>query len=189
MQHLAWIIPVAVILILILWTIAIYNGLIRGRNETKNSWSQIDVQLKRRYDLIPNLVETAKGYMSHERETLEAVVKARQMAVDASNTDDIGKQIAAENMLSSTLRSLFAVTENYPDLKANTNMLALQEELTSTENKISFARQHYNDTVMKYNNACEQFPGSVIAGMFAFKLAEFWEVEDPEERKSVKVQF
>lgn len=189
MEHLVWIIPLALLLITVLWAVSGYNGLVRARNETKNSWSQIDVQLKRRYDLIPNLVETAKGYMQHERETLEAVIKARQMAVDASKVDDIGKQIKAENMLTSSLRSLFAVSENYPDLKANQNMLSLQEELTSTENKISFARQHYNDTVMKYNNTCEQFPSSVLAGMFSFKLAEFWEVEDPEERKAVKVSF
>ena len=189
MGHLAWIIPLALVVLLVFWVIAAYNGLVRTRNETKNSWAQIDVQLKRRYDLIPNLVETAKGYMAHEKETLEAVIKARQMAVDASKMEDIGKQIAAENMLTGTLRSLFAVTENYPDLKANQNMMELQEELTSTENRISFARQHYNDTVMKYNNMCEQFPGSVVAGMFSFKLAEFWEVEDPEERQAVKVQF
>ena len=189
MGHLAWIIPLAIVVILVMWVISAYNGLVRARNETKNSWAQIDVQLKRRYDLIPNLVETAKGYMAHEKDTLEAVIKARQMAVDASKTDDIKQQIEAENMLTGTLRSLFAVTENYPDLKANQNMMELQEELTSTENRIAFSRQHYNDTVMKYNNTCEQFPGTVVAGMFNFKLAEFWEVEDPEERKAVKVQF
>jgi LemA protein len=187
--NLAWIIPLAVVVILILWAISIYNGLVSRRNETKNSWSQIDVQLKRRYDLIPNLVETAKGYMKHERETLEAVVKARQTCVDLRNAGNIGELVKAEGALSQTLRSLFAVAENYPDLKANQNMLQLQEELTSTENRIGFARQAYNDAVMRYNNACEQFPGSVIAGMGGFKQAEFFEVEAAEERKTVKVQF
>ena len=184
-----WIVLGVVALVLVFavfWVIGIYNRLISGRNDTKNSWSQIDVQLKRRYDLIPNLVETAKGYMKHERETLEAVIKARQVAIDAQGVE---AQAKAENMLTSTLRSLFAVTENYPDLKANENMLKVQEELTSTENRIGFARQHYNDSVMRYNNGCEQFPGSVVAGMFSFKLAEFFEVEDAEERKRVQVKF
>ncbi len=182
----AFYISLGVLVLLILITIGIYNGLVSGRNDTKNAWSQIDVQLKRRHDLIPNLVETAKGYLKHERETLEAVIRARQMAVDAKG---IGEQIKAENMLTGTLRSLFAVSENYPDLKANQNMMKLQEELTSTENRIGFARQAYNDSVMRYNNKCEQFPGSIIAGMFAFKLAEFFEVENPVERQAVKVQF
>ena len=181
-----WIVVGVVLLIAVFWVVSIYNGLVSGRNDTKNSWSQIDVQLKRRYDLIPNLVETAKGYLKHERETLEAVIKARQMAMDA---DGVAAQAQAENMLTSTLRSLFAVTENYPDLKGNENMLSVQEELTSTENRIGFARQHYNDAVMRYNNKCEQFPGTVFAGMFNFKLAEFFELEDAEERKAVKVQF
>lgn len=179
-------IALGVIVLLILIAIGIYNGLVRGRNETKNSWSQIDVQLKRRHDLIPNLVETAKGYMKHERETLEAVIKARQVAVDAKGVAEAAR---AENMLTGTLRSLFAVAEGYPDLKANQNMLQLQEELTSTENRIGFARQAYNDAVMRYNNRCEQFPGSLFAGAFGFKLAEYFEVEDPVERKAVKVQF
>ena len=186
MGHLAWIIPLVLIVVVLFVVIGIYNRLVAGRNETKNAWSQIDVQLKRRYDLIPNLVETAKGYMKHERETLEAVIKARQLAIDAGSVQE---QAKAENMLTSTLRSLFAVTENYPDLKANTNMLELQEELTSTENRIGFARQHYNDSAMKYNNQCEQFPATMFAGMFGFKLAEYFELEDPEERKVVKVQF
>jgi len=163
-----------------------YNALVRSRQQVKNAWAQIDVQLKRRYDLIPNLVETAKGYIRHERETLEAVVKARQMAIDASTVKD---QIAAENMLTSTLRSLFAVAEAYPDLKANQNMLQLQEELTSTEDKIGFARQFYNDQVMKYNTQRETFPTVLIAGAFGFGPEEFFEVEFAAERDVPKVQF
>src|SRR3990172_1624904 len=163
-----------------------YNALVRRKQQVKNAWAQIDVQLKRRYDLIPNLVETAKGYIKHERETLEAVVKARQTAIDASTIKD---QIAAENMLTSTLRSLFAVAEAYPDLKANQNMLALQEELTSTENKIGFARQFYNDQVMKYNTQRETFPTVLIAGWFHFEPAEFFEVEAPAERQAPQVKF
>jgi LemA protein len=146
----------------------------------KNAWSQISVQLKRRHDLIPNLVETAKGYMKHERETLENVVKARNMAMAAQG---VGEAAQAENMLSQTLKSLFALVENYPDLKANQNMMQLQEELTSTENRISFARQHYNDSVMTFNNGIQMFPRNIIAGMFNFKEEEFFEV--PEEEKEV----
>jgi LemA protein len=189
MEHLIWIIPVALVLVIVLWFVSTYNGLVARRNETKNSWSQIDVQLKRRYDLIPNLVETAKGYMKHERETLEAVIKARQTCVDLKNAGSIGELMKAEGALTQTLRSLFAVAENYPDLKANQNMLQVQEELTSTENKIGFARQAYNDAVMRLNNSIEQFPASIVAGMGGFKQAEFFEVEAPEERKVVKVQF
>jgi LemA protein len=188
-ENLVWIIPLAVILLVVMWWIGTYNGLVSRRNETKNSWSQIDVQLKRRYDLIPNLVETAKGYMKHERETLEAVVKARQTCVDLRSAGNVGELMKAEGTLAGSLRQLFAVAENYPDLKANQNMLQLQEELTSTENRIGFARQAYNDSVMRYNNACEQFPGSIIANMSGFKMAEFFEVEAQEERKAVKVQF
>jgi LemA protein len=187
--NLAWIIPLAIVVLAVMWWISAYNALVGRRNETKNSWSQIDVQLKRRYDLIPNLVETAKGYMKHERETLEAVTKARQTCVDLKNAGNIGELVKAEGALAGTLRQLFAVAENYPDLKANQNMLQVQEELTSTENRIGFARQAYNDAVMRYNNSCEQFPGSVIAGMGGFKRAEFFEVEATEERKAVKVQF
>jgi len=189
LDNLAWIIPVALVAIFVLWAIALYNGLVSRRNETKNSWSQIDVQLKRRYDLIPNLVETAKGYMKHEKETLEAVVKARQTCVDLQNAGSIGELAKSEGMLSGALRQLFAVAENYPDLKANQNMLQVQEELTSTENRIGFARQAYNDSVMRFNNAVEQFPSSIIAGMAGFKQAEFFEIDAPEERKAVKVQF
>ena len=181
-----WII-LGIIAVVIVFLIIIFNSLVRLRNAVKNAWSQIDVQLKRRHDLIPNLVETAKGYMKHERETLEAVTKARQQAVNIS--DSVADQARKENMLSQTLRSLFAVSENYPDLKANQNFLALQEELTSTENKISFARQFYNDSVMTFNNKIQMFPSNVIAGMFAFKEAEFFEVEDEAEREAPKVQF
>jgi len=179
------IILVAVAVVFILWTVGIYNSLIKLRNRVKNAWSQISVQLKRRHDLIPNLVETAKGYMKHERETLENVVKARNMAMGAQGA---GEAAQAENMLSQSLKSLFAVVENYPDLKANQNMMQIQEELTSTENRISFARQHYNDSVMTFNNGIQMFPRNIIAGMFNFKEEEFFEV--PEEEKEVpKVQF
>ncbi len=168
--------------------VGIYNALIRLRNRVKNSWAQIDVQLKRRYDLIPNLVETAKGYMKHEKEVLENVTKARQQAINVPDGAVID-QAKAENFLSQTLRSLFAVVENYPDLKANQNMLALHEELTSTENKISYARQHYNDTVLVLNNKVEMFPSNVIASMFSFKKGEFFELEDEAQREAPKVTF
>jgi LemA protein len=177
----------AVPILVIVWLIGIYNGLVRLRNAMKNAWSQIDVQLRRRYDLIPNLVETVKGYASHERETLEAVIAARQQAIDVS--EGVAEQAKAENMLSQTLRSLFAVAEAYPDLKANQNFLALQEELTSTENKISFARQHYNDSVMTFNNKTEMFPSNIVAGMFHFEPGEFFEVEETEVREAPKVSF
>lgn len=188
MNYLLWI-PIGVVVLVVLWWIASYNGLVSRRNETKNAWSQIDVQLKRRYDLIPNLVETAKGYMKHERETLEAVVRARQTCVDFKNAGNVGDLAKAEGALTQSLRGLFAVAESYPDLKANQNMLSLQEELKSTENRVGFARQAYNDAVMRLNNAIEQFPGSIVAGMGGFKQAEFFEVEAPEERKVVKVSF
>ena len=171
----------------ILFVIGAYNGLITLRNRVKNAWSQIDVQLKRRYDLIPNLVNTCKGYMKHERETLENVTKARTQAIEVKG--GAAAQAKAENMLSQTLRSLFAVSENYPQLKANENMLALQEELTTTENKISFARQHYNDQVMKFNTKQQVFPTNIIANTFGFNPDEFFEVEAPEERKAVNVDF
>jgi LemA protein len=173
--------------LIIFWLVGIYNGLVGLRNKVKNAWAQIDVQLKRRYELIPNLVETVKGYAGHERETLEAVVKARQQAINVS--DSIVDQAKAENMLSQTLRSLFAVAEAYPDLKANQNFLALQEELASTENKIAFSRQHYNDSVMTYNNKTEMFPSNVVAGMFKFEASEFFEVEEAEAREAPKVSF
>ena len=181
-----FLIVLAVIVILAFWIFSLYNSLVRARNAVKNSWSQIDVQLKRRHDLIPNLVETVKGYMRHERETLEAVTNARAAAINASGVAESGK---AEGMLSSALKSLFAVAEAYPDLKANQNFLALQEELTSTENKVSFARQAYNDATMMYNNRIEMVPTNIIASMFNFQKAEFFELEVPAEREAPKVSF
>ena len=189
MGHLIWIIPLSIFVLVLLVVWSTYNGLVARRNESKNAWSQIDVQLKRRYELIPNLVEGVKGYMKHERETLEGVIRARQTCVDLKNAGNIGELVKAEGVLSQSLRGMFAVAEGYPDLKANQNMLKLQEELTSTENRVGFARQAYNDAVMRLNNAIEQFPGSIIAGMGNFKQAEFFEVEAPEERKAVKVSF
>ncbi len=185
MSILILIILLIIIVIPVSWIVMIYNGLVRLRNRVKNAWSQIDVQLKRRYDLIPNLVETAKGYMKHERETLEKVVQARNMAMAAQG---VAESAAAENQLTQTLKSLFAVVENYPDLKANQNMLQLQEELTSTENRIAFARQHYNDSTMTFNNKIQMFPSNIIAGMFNFNVMEFFEAPE-EEREAVKVQF
>ena len=176
----------AVVAVVILALIAIYNGLVGARNRVANAFSQIDVQLKRRYDLIPNLVETVKGYAAHEKETLERVVQARQQAIAATG---VAKQAAAENMLTGALRQLFALSEAYPNLKANENFSQLQEELTSTENKISFARQYYNNTVENYNTRLQRFPTVVIAGMFGFTAAEFFEMENPAEREPVKVKF
>ncbi len=176
-----------VIVVVALWAMGMYNGLVGSRNEVKNSWGQIDVQLKRRHDLIPNLVETVKGYMAHERNTLEAVTKARQQAIQV--TGDVAERAKAENALSQTLRSLFAVAEAYPDLKANQNFLALQEELTSTENKISFARQYYNDAVLRLNNRIQMFPSNILANMFNFQMEKFFEVEAAEERQAPQVKF
>jgi LemA protein len=174
------------VVILIGWVIAIYNGLVRKRVQCENGWSQIDVQLKRRYDLIPNLVETVKGYAAHERDTLENVTKARQQAIDASSVKDQG---LAENMLSGALRQLFALSENYPQLKADQNFMQLQEELVSTENKIGFSRQHYNDTVSRLNTAVQSFPSNIVAGMFNFTQREFFEVEEPAAREAPQVSF
>lgn len=181
----------------ILWFFMIYNRLISLKNRIKNGYSQIDVQLKRRYDLIPNLVETAKGYLQHERETLEAVIKARQTAVSASQKasadpgDAQGMQqlMAAEASLGGALGRLFALQESYPDLKADSTMLQLQEELTSTENRISFSRQAYNDSVMEYNTAIEVFPNVLVASPFNFRPATFFELDTPEERVTPKVSF
>jgi len=178
---------VGVVVVIGLIVMGLYNGLVSRRNEAKNAWSQIDVQLKRRYDLIPNLVETVKGYMKHESTTLEAVIRARQQCVDLSRAGNIGELAKAEGLLSTSLRGLMAVSEGYPDLKANQNMLKLQEELASTENKISFARQAYNDAAMRLNNSIEQFPNSVLFS--SFKQVEYFEVESAEERKAVKVAF
>lgn len=188
----AWIGLIVFVVIIggiVMFLVGIYNALVRLRNAVKNSYSQIDVQLKRRHDLIPNLMETVKGYMKHEKETLEAVVKARQQAIDVSGLENIKDQAQIENMLSSTLKSLFALSESYPDLKANENFLKLQEELATTENKISFARQYYNDNVMAYNNKTEMFPSNILAGMFRFEPAEFFEVESKAERKAPEVKF
>jgi len=176
----------AVVVVVILALIVIYNGLVGARNRVANAFSQIDVQLKRRYDLIPNLVETVKGYAAHEKETLERVIQARQQAIDAKG---VAQQAQAENMLTGALRQLFALSESYPNLKANENFSQLQEELTSTENKISFARQYYNNTVENYNTRLQRFPTVMVAGMLGFTAAEFFELEDPAEREPVKVKF
>jgi LemA protein len=181
------IIIVVVLAAIALWLVGMYNSLVRAKNEVGNAWSQIDVQLNRRHDLIPNLVETVKGYMTHERETLEAVVRARQQAVQISGS--IEDKARVENALSQTLRSLFAVSENYPQLKANENFLALQEELTSTENKISFSRQYYNDSVLTLNNRIQMFPTNLFATAFNFKPGAFFEAETAEVRKPVAVKF
>ena len=180
------IIILVVIVILGIWIVGVYNGLVRLRNQVKNAWSQIDVQLKRRHDLIPNLVETAKGYMKHERETFEAITKARSKAVEAQGVAEQGK---AESQLNSALGQFMVVVENYPDLKANQNFLALQEELTTTENKVGFARQFYNDQVLQFNTRIESVPTNIIANMFGFKQAEFFEIEVASEREVPKVKF
>jgi LemA protein len=185
------------ILLLAIIAISMYNGLVTLRNRYKNAFAQIDVQLKRRCDLIPNLVEVAKGYIKHERETLEAVIKARNAAYSAGqqaaqspgDPQAMAALSGAEGQLAGALGRLFAVAEAYPDLKANQNMLALQEELSATENKISFARQAYNDAVMTYNTQREVFPSSIIAGMFNFQEAKLFEIEKPEEKEVPKVSF
>jgi LemA protein len=188
----------AVVVGLAVWAVSIYNGLVALRNRFKNGFAQIDVQLKRRYDLIPNLVETAKGYIKHERETLEAVIKARNVAVTAAqaasanpgNPAAMQQLGAAEGALTGVLGKLFALAEAYPDLKANQNMLALQEELTSTENKVAFSRQGFNDSVMEYNTRRESFPDNIFAGMFGFGPAELLQAtESAEERKAPQVKF
>jgi LemA protein len=184
----AVIVIVAIVLLLLLILVLSYNGLIKTRNRVDNAWSQIDVQLKRRHDLIPNLVETVKGYAAHERQTLEAVTNARANAINASNQGTVADQAKAENVLSGALKSLFAVAEAYPDLKANQNFLQLQEEVTSTEDRIAYARQFYNDSVLNYNNKIQTFPRNVIANSFNFQKREFFEVA-PEETGPVKVQF
>jgi len=192
-----WIV-VGIVVAVAVWLISIYNGLVALRNRFKNAFAQIDVQLKRRYDLIPNLVETAKGYIKHERETLEAVISARngaqsanlRAAADPADPEAMKRLVMAEAGLSGALGRLFAVSEAYPDLKANQTMMQLSEELTSTENKISFARQAYNDAVMSYNTAIESFPDNFVAGFGGFKDATLLEsTESPEERKPVKVSF
>ncbi len=193
-----WIVVLGIVAVVVFWAVGAYNRLVNLRNKFKNAFAQIDVQLKRRYDLIPNLVETAKGYMKHERETLENVIKARNTAVtanaaaaaDPGNPSAMQGLIAAEGALSGALSRLFALSEAYPDLKANQNMMQLTEELTGTENKISFSRQAFNDAIMSYNTAAQQFPANVIAGMFSFAPAELLQAtETEEERKAVRVQF
>jgi LemA protein len=184
----AVIVIIVVIAVLLLIAALLYNGLIRSRNRVDNAWSQIDVQLKRRYDLIPNLVETVKGYAAHERQTLEAVTQARANAINAQQGGNVAQQAQAENALSGALKSLFAVSEQYPDLKANQNFLQLQEELTSTEDRIAYSRQFYNDSVLNYNNAIQTFPRNIFAGMFNFEKREFFEGE-PEATGPVKVEF
>jgi len=179
---------VGIVVILLILIIANYNGLVRVRNQTKNAWAQIDVQLKRRYDLIPNLMETVKGYMKHERETLEAVTNARNLAQQKAG-GSVGERSKAESELSGALGRLLAVVENYPDLKANQNFLALQEELTSTENKIGFARQYYNDSVLRLNNKVQMFPSNMVAAITGFKLGEFFEIAVAGEREAPRVSF
>jgi LemA protein len=180
-----------VLVLLVFWFVALYNGLVRLKNVTKEAWAQIDVQLKRRHDLIPNLVETAKGYMKHEKETLERVIQARNSAVAATADPNQGPAAVAgaENMLTGALRQFFALSESYPDLKANQNMLQVQEELTSTENRIAFARQHYNDSVRRYNTKLEQVPTNIVKNFGDFPPAEFFEIEDPQQREAPKVEF
>jgi LemA protein len=174
------------IALLVFAVIGIYNGLVALRQQVRNAWSQIDVQLKRRYDLIPNLVETVKGYAKHERETLERVTQARNAAISAQG---VQAQAQAENVLTGALRQLFALSERYPDLKANQNFLALQEELATTENRISFARQHYNDTTAGYNTRVQSFPSNLVAGIFGFAAEPFFELDNVAERVAPKVAF
>lgn len=173
------------LLVVVFAAIGIYNRLVTLRNRVDNAWSQIDVQLRRRYDLIPNLVETVKGYAAHEKETLEKVIQARNAAMSA---EGVAAQGDAENMLTGTLKSLFALAENYPDLKANQNFLMLQEELAGTESKIAYARQFYNDSVMSYNTSAQTFPSNILAGMFGFTEREYFEIEEA-AKEPVKVQF
>jgi len=193
----SFLIFLGVIAAVIFWAIGIYNRLVNQRNRVKNAFSQIDVQLTRRYDLIPNLVEVVKGYMKHERETLEAVITARNSAsasLDAAKADPANAQMikelgASEGTLTSALGRMFALSEAYPDLKANQNMMQLQEELASTENKVAFSRQAFNDSVLQYNNSAENFPNNIIAGFFSFALASFLEIESEEKREVPEVSF
>jgi LemA protein len=182
-----WIILIVAV-VLVLAVIAIYNGLVQKRIQTKEAWSQIDVQLKRRYDLIPNLVETVKGYAAHEKDTLERVIQARNAAI-AVPAGNVADKAQAENVLTGALRQIFALSESYPNLKANENFLGLQEELSSTENRIAFARQHYNDSAAIYNTACQTFPANLIAGTFHFLPAEFFQIEDAAQKEAPKVKF
>jgi LemA protein len=193
----SFLIFLGVIAAIVFWAIGIYNSLVNKRNRVRNAFAQIDVQLTRRHDLIPNLVEAVKGYMKHERETLDAVISARNRAVsnldaakaDPANAEAMKKLGAAEGALGSALGRLFALSEAYPDLKANQNMMQFQEELSSTENKVAFARQAFNDAVLAYNNWVENFPNNVIAGFFSFKVASFLEIESEEMRSAPEVSF
>ncbi len=193
----AFLIFLAIIVAIVMWGVGIYNRLVNERNRVKNAFAQIDVQLTRRYDLIPNLIEAVKGYMKHERETLEAVITARNAAsssLDAAKADPANalamKELgASEGALTSALGRLFALSEAYPDLKANQNMMQFQEELTSTENKVAFSRQAFNDAVLQYNNSAQNFPNSVIAGFFSFALASFLEITSEEKREVPEVSF
>jgi LemA protein len=193
----SFLIFLAIVVALVVYFVGIYNNLVNRRNRVKNAFAQIDVQLTRRYDLIPNLIESVKGYMKHERGTLEAVISARNAAsssldaakLDPSNADAIKKLGASEGLLGSALGRLFALSEAYPDLKANQNMIQFQEELSSTENKVAFSRQAFNDSVLSYNNAVENFPNSVVAGMFSFQAASFLEIESAEKREVPTVSF
>lgn len=175
-----------VVAVVLGWLVGTYNGLVRAKREAENALSQIDVQLKRRYELIPNLVETVKGYMKHEQDTLEKVIQARNMAMQART---IGEKSAADAQVTQALGGFFAISEAYPELRSNENMLSLQEELKSTENKISFARQYYNDSITLFNVRIETFPGNMVAGFGGFKPKELFELDEPEARKAVKVSF
>jgi LemA protein len=193
----SFLIFLGIIAAIVFLVIGIYNRLVNERNRVRNAFAQIDVQLTRRYDLIPNLVEAVKGYMKHERETLDAVIQARNSAVsnldaakaDPANAEAMKKLGASEGALGSALGRLFALSESYPDLKANQNMMQLQEELASTENKVAFSRQAFNDAVLGYNNSAENFPNNIIAGFFSFKLASFLEIESEEKRDAPDVSF
>lgn len=180
-----WIILIVVVLILI-WIVSVYNGLISSRQKVENAWSQIDVQLQRRFDLIPNFVETVKGYMKHESETFEKITALR---TSWANSSTVSEKAKLDGELSGALKTIMAVSENYPDLKANTNFSELSEELRNTENKISFSRQFYNDSVTRYNTKLELFPSNIIANMFNFKSRELFAIESDEARKNVKVDF
>lgn len=183
-----WIV-VAIIVVLLLYIVSIFNGLIRLKNRVDESWSDIDVQLKRRYDLIPNLIETVKGYASHEKETLERVIQARNNAMSLQNSDNVEAKLQAENNLSSTLKSIFALSENYPDLKANENFLELQRELTDTENKIQASRRFYNGNVRDFNTKIELFPANLVAKRLGFTVRKFFEIEESSERENIQVKF
>ena len=181
-----WIIFIVIIVLILLWVVSIYNGLVKARNKVRNSWSQIDVNLQRRFDLIPNLVETVKGYMKHEEGTLEKVTALRTSWANASS---VKEKAELDNQLSGTLKTIMAVSENYPELKANENFAKLQEELKSTEDKLSFSRQFYNDTVTMYNNKLEVIPSNIVASIFNFKPEELFKVDTEEARSNVKVSF